>query len=83
MDEQQDEQTLARREAELQRKEEELAQREQQLEQAARTVAKNNKERLYDRVKIPLWLLDLIIAACFVAFFVVVALGAMKGRGMF
>lgn len=50
--------------------------------QQAGSAPGNAKERLYDRIHIPLWLLDTIIVGCIIAFFVVVAVGALKGRGL-
>lgn len=90
------EQELRRREAALREKEAELARREQQIrageqkqpaapenaENAPGAAPRRPIEGLYDRIHIPLWLLDTIIVGCIIAFFVVVAVGALKGHGL-
>ena len=42
----------------------------------------NLKERLYEKLRMPLWVLDLIIAALVIAFIVVVAVGRQKGAAI-
>ena len=42
----------------------------------------NAKERLYEKLRMPLWLLDTIIAALIVALVVFLVLGYLKGHGM-
>lgn len=38
-------------------------------------VARNAKERLYDKIKVPVWVLDVIIAVCAVGIVVSLYLG--------
>ena len=42
----------------------------------------NLKERLYEKLRMPLWVLDLIIAALVIAFIVVVVVGRQKGAAI-
>ena len=42
----------------------------------------NLKERLYEKLRMPLWVLDLIIAALVIAFIVVVVVGRQKGSAI-
>lgn len=85
---------LREKEAELARREQEVRASEQAQSAAAQEEAQGSApenapaaprrpiEGLYDHIHIPLWMLDTIIAGCIIAFFVVVAVGALKGRGM-
>lgn len=63
-----DEKMLAEKEAALQAKEAELAEKEANLQKKEEEIIyKGAKERLYDKVKIPIKYLDIFIALCFVA----------------
>ncbi|MEG0305126.1 MAG: hypothetical protein RR576_10140 [Oscillospiraceae bacterium] len=63
-----DEKTLAEKEAALQEKEAELADKEANLQKKEdEIINKGAKERLYDKIKIPIKVLDIFIAICFVA----------------
>ncbi|MEG3030608.1 MAG: hypothetical protein RR827_09465 [Oscillospiraceae bacterium] len=71
-----DEKTLAEKEAELQAKEAELAEKEAELQKKEdEIIYKGAKERLYDKVKIPIKVLDIFIAICFVAIVICLFLG--------
>lgn len=60
MDEKED--LLRQREAELAEKEEQLKQKEEEVNKLKEAVYKNAKERLYDKIHVPVWVLDVIIA---------------------
>ncbi|MEG1895246.1 MAG: hypothetical protein RR162_03320 [Oscillospiraceae bacterium] len=71
-----DEKTLAEKEAELQAKEAELAEKEATLQKKEdEIIYKGAKERLYDKVKIPIKVLDIFIVICFAAILLCFFLG--------
>lgn len=76
---------LEEKEALLQKKEEELKQREEEIKarEEKPKELKNAKERLYDKINIPVRYLDLFIGACMVAIVILIVMGMMKGRGYF
>lgn len=55
---------LLQREEELAEREAQLKQKEEELKELEEVVYKNAKERLYDKIHIPIWLLDVIIFGC-------------------
>lgn len=79
------EKELEQREALLKSKEEELKQREVEVEAREEEVEefKNAKERLYDKINIPIKYLDIFIGICVAAIVVLTVMGMLKGRGYF
>ncbi|MFR5602528.1 MAG: hypothetical protein ACLTKI_09410 [Lachnospiraceae bacterium] len=65
--EEKEELDLSEREALLAEKEAMLKEKEEELEKREEVVFKNAKERLYDKINVPIWVLDVIIAACLIA----------------
>ncbi|MEG0166787.1 MAG: hypothetical protein RSD01_03170 [Ruthenibacterium sp.] len=75
-----DEKTLAEKEAALQAKEAELAEKEAHLQKKEdEIIYKGAKERLYDKVKIPIKVLDVFIVICFVAIALCLFFGMRHG----
>ena len=66
---------LAAREAELKKREAERTRAQQALDEQEKRGPANLKERLYDKIRIPIWALDLIIGACLVGIVVCIVLG--------
>ncbi len=72
-----DEKELAAREAALVEKEAQLAKKEKHIEQKEQEIIyKGSKERLYDKIKVPVKVLDVIIVLCFIAIAVCLILGS-------
>ncbi len=76
---------MEQREALLNRKEAELKQREAEVEVREEKAEefKNAKERLYDKINVPIKYLDIFIGVCAAAIVVLIIMGMMKGRGYF
>lgn len=68
---------LAQKEQELTEKAAELKEKEKDLKQREEVVFKNAKEKLYDKIHIPVKALDVIIIACFV---VIILIFLFKGN---
>lgn len=66
MTEERETEDLSRREEELARREAALQEKEKELEHREEVVFKNAKEKLYDRIHVPIWVLDVIIAVCLI-----------------
>ncbi|MEG0769948.1 MAG: hypothetical protein RSG59_08485 [Ruthenibacterium sp.] len=74
-----DEKELEERASALAEKEAQLAQKQQQLEEKEKNIIyKGAKEHFYDKLNIPLWLLDAIIAACFAGILLAIILGLIN-----
>ena len=69
--------TLAR-EQEIDRREKELEVREQRVSEKEKSLLTMQKEKIYDRINIPVWVLDVVIFGAIAALAVVIFLGIRK-----
>ena len=69
--------TLAR-EQEIDRREKELEVREQRVSAKEKSLLTMQKEKIYDKINIPVWVLDVVIFGAIAALAVVIFLGIRK-----